>query len=344
LLEPSRTNLNSRSSDFNTAPWLKGSNALVNSNATTSPDGTANADRLIDNNSGGTGVVQLVQNFVNLTSGADYSVTIYLKSDQLSIVYLFLQGIDGANSLSAYINLSDGSVTNKSGTGTFTTTLQANGFYKVEVNFSMGAADTAFSFNVYPSQTAGSVSVDLDGTSSIFLFGMQIEAGSYPTSYIPTAGSTVTRNADSCSKTGISSLIGDSEGTLFFEASVFDNTETNTLRITDGTTANRVEFNFLSSSQFRLRVDVGSSVQVSTSTGTTTSNQTYKIAIKYANNDFAVWVDGIKLIADVTGTTFADGILTKIAFEGPSFYGNVKSVKYFPTALTDSELEALTQP
>ena len=184
----------------------------------------------------------------------------------------------------------------------------------------------------------------INTTATVYAWGGQLEEGSYATSYIPTNGSTVTRAADDVELTGVADLIGDSEGTLFFEASVFDNTEANTLRISDGTTANRVEFNFLSSSQFRLRVDVGSSVQVSTSTGTTTSNQTYKIAIKYANNDFAVWVDGINLIADVTGTTFADGILTKIAFEGPSFYGNVKSVKYFPTALTDSELEALTQP
>jgi len=177
---------------------------------------------------------------------------------------------------------------------------------------------------------------------TILMGGYQLEAGSYPTSYIPTSGSAVTRNEDLCELTGAANLIGDSEGTLFVEASVFDDTENNTLRISDGTTANRVEFNFLSSSQFRLRVDVAGSVQVSISSGTTTSNQTYKIANKYANNDFATWVDGIELITDATGATFANGILTKIAFEGPSFYGNVKQLTVFPTALTDSELQQLT--
>ena len=70
-----------------------------------------------------------------------------------------------------------------------------------------------------------------------------------------------------------------------------------------------------------------------------------KIAIKYKDNDFSAWVNGVQIGIGTSGTTPIG--LSELAFDGgdggQDFYGKVRSVKYFPTALTDEELENLTR-
>jgi len=340
LIEPSRTNLLTYSSDLTNPAW--GTTAVLQtSQSVTAPDGSGTVTKVAAES---VSDLHIIYQTIALTQGNEVTQTYFVKDAGLGFVQFYTAG--GALNYTNYLNLnlSTGVVETTNFTN-YSVVDFGDGWYKVSITKTTNGTGSGL-IGVCLINNASAVrrevwtGNDVDG---VYIWGAQLEEGSYPTSYIPTNGSTVTRAADDVELTGAADLIGDSEGTLFFEASVFDNTEANTLRISDGTTANRVEFNFLSSSQFRLRVDVGSSVQVSTSTGTTTSNQTYKIAIKYANNDFAVWVDGIELITDSSGATFADGVLNKIAFEGPSFYGNVKQLTVFPTALTDSELEALTQ-
>jgi hypothetical protein len=74
-------------------------------------------------------------------------------------------------------------------------------------------------------------------------------------------------------------------------------------------------------------------------------NTTIKIALKYAANDFALWVNGVEVLSDLSGSTFSDGVLTRFGFDAPNvapFYGNVKQLNVFPTALNDTQLENLT--
>ena len=62
-----------------------------------------------------------------------------------------------------------------------------------------------------------------DGTSGIYIWGAQLEEGSYATSYIPTNGGTATRLADVCNGAGNEQVINSTEGVFYFEGSALAN-------------------------------------------------------------------------------------------------------------------------
>jgi hypothetical protein len=182
----------------------------------------------------------------------------------------------------------------------------------------------------------------------VAVYGGQTEVGSYPTSYIPTDGSTVTRVKDQYSKTGISNLINSEEGVLFAEMSVLANDGTfKGISLSDGSASNKVRFyTNPTENQLSIRVTVGGVHQLNV-VYTLTDLKTYnKVALKYKANDFAFWVNGVEVKADLSGTTFASNTLNKLALSNGSgsdyFFGKVKQLQVFKTALTDPELAALT--
>jgi hypothetical protein len=191
--------------------------------------------------------------------------------------------------------------------------------------------------------TAGTLTSTITGTCT----KGQVEAGSYPTSYIPTVGGTVTRVVETCSGAGDVNTFNDSEGVLFAEISALANDGTvRRLSISDGSTANRIilEFN-ASSNTVRAFVVSANTIYYSASEVLSDTTNYNKVAIKYKQNDFALWINGFEFDVDNSGDTpinlsvmqFADGDNS-----GSRFYGNVKQIQYFDTALTDQELQQLT--
>jgi len=182
-------------------------------------------------------------------------------------------------------------------------------------------------------------------TGSLLLWGLQIEQGSYATSYIPTSGSTATRQADTANGAGVANVFNDSEGVLYAEISALaDDSTSRRISISDGTTGNRLTLELTSTSN---------TVRTFMFNGTTTMDMSYvvssatlnnKIATKYKTNDFALWINGFEIDTDYIGAvasgfeelTFDDG--------GGSlpFYGKTKEIGVYDTALTDAELEYLT--
>jgi hypothetical protein len=174
----------------------------------------------------------------------------------------------------------------------------------------------------------------------IYVYGAMSEIGSYPTSYIPTYGTSVTRAGEVFGGAGDSSTFNDSEGVLYAEIEAFANDGTNrVITISDGTTSNRVQIYFNYSNG--ITGGVAGQAVISFS-GDFTQNT--KLAFKYKVNDFALWVNGIEVGTDIVGS--APTGLNVINFDngasGSNFYGNTKQLIYFPTALSDSELATLT--
>ena len=177
----------------------------------------------------------------------------------------------------------------------------------------------------------------------IYIFGAQVEALTYPTSYIPTSGSTVTRAAETLNNAGNSDLINSTEGVLYAEISGFKNDSNyRTISLTDTSGANRI--NIWIWNDGRLRADLYSaSVEqfgVFLTYDMTTST---KIAVKYKVNDFSVWVNGVEVYTDSIGATPIG--LSKIDFSNGvlyPFYGKCKTVAVFSEALSDTELACLT--
>jgi hypothetical protein len=325
LLEPARTNLATHSEEFDNAAWTKlgagtGTAAVITANAGTAPDGNVTADRLVcDLNGGTTSADQsLIYDAITGTGGTVYSI--YVKSNTSSN-----QTFTFGNDLNGYTN------------GIATSEWQRFDYYK----------STASTRNLFIGTrgTTGS-----DDTLDLLIWGAQVEAGSYATSYIPTSGSTVPRAADVANGAGNSEVFNDSEGVLFADIAYPETqpSPNNRISISDGTTANRLLIQNVNSTANRLQfyVIVGSSTQADFYTNLSDIKLFNRIAFKYKSNDFSVWINGFEVLTDTSGNTFSNGTLSELNFDGGDgnndFYGKAKRIGYFDAVLTDAELEALT--
>jgi len=181
-----------------------------------------------------------------------------------------------------------------------------------------------------------------------FVSLIQYEQGEYPTSYIPTTASAVTRNQDVISATNIGSLLNDAEGGLYVKASVFSKTQNMMLSLSDDTLDNRLIFFIKVDNTILNNVRADGSSVFSVKKNGYNINQVFNLACKYAQNNFSYYVNGSKVGASVLGNTFANGTLNSLKFGnfngGFPFYGRISELIVFNNAPTDSELQTLTTP
>ena len=192
--------------------------------------------------------------------------------------------------------------------------------------------------------TAGSLTLTISGTVT----NIQLEVGSYATSLIPTSGGTVTRNQDIFTRDGIGSLINSTEGTIFVEMAALANDSTNRyISINDGSSTNRIIFKFGTSSNNISALGLGTATSFSLSYSSATITNMNKIALKYKVNDCALWVNGVEVATDTTFTAYTANTLNQINFSNYASSGQfldakVKQLQVYKTALTDTQLAALT--
>lgn len=313
LLEPSRENKINYSEIFTTS-WTRTGIATPTDVSVTAPDGSPSVQRLQTNNADGSIAFTYNTGF-NQVSGTTYTVSVYAKS------------YDGTDQLF-------GLFANGSGT-TYTGNLTATNEWQ-RFTYTFTAANTS---------TIGICKGVDELAFDILFWGFQIEVGSYATSYIPTSGSTATRQADVANGAGVANVFNDSEGVLFADIAALANDGTSRrISISDGTTGNRLTLELTSTSN---------TVRTFMFNGTTTMDMSYvvnsatlnnKIATKYKANDFAIWINGFEIDTDNIGAV-ASGF-SELAFDdgGGSlpFYGKAKGINVYQTALTDAELEYLT--
>jgi hypothetical protein len=335
LLEPQRTNLATYSEQFDDASWIK-INSSVTANADISPDGYTNADRIYDDAASGQ---HRVGKNISVVSATTYTFSVFAKKGSLRYCYLLTTA--GGASDRYYFDLQDGvSITAGGKIEDY-----GSGWYRISAQVTAAATgNELFAFNLTNSSSSPTYSGT--GTGYHMIYGYQVEAGSYATSYIPTTTASVTRNADQVFKTGISSLIGQTEGTMFVECSALADDATNRrITISDGTANNRIYISYKNYTN-QLRIDVisaGSSVFDSTYT-IADITQTAKIAVAYKLNDFAFYVNGVQAAVDTSGAVPTS--MSVFKFEdgagGNVFFGKVNQAILFPTRLTNAELATLT--
>jgi hypothetical protein len=178
----------------------------------------------------------------------------------------------------------------------------------------------------------------------MYFWGAQAEVSSYATSYIPTTSASATRVADACFKTGISSLIGQSEGTLFAQFNKpIDSVNAFRLNLSDGTANNWVFIGF-EGLGFRGYIRASNSVILTNNfSGTANVN---KIAIAYKSGDYAIYHNGTQIVTGSSSFTF-NGTLSEINVgENPSddnyAVGQIAEILVSKTRLTNAELASLT--
>ena len=210
-----------------------------------------------------------------------------------------------------------------------------------------------FEFTVTTNST--SIDVGFNGQSTntdILIWGFQIEQQPYATSYIPTNGAIATRLADVATNSGNATLINSTEGALYLELEVtpFDS-GIKGVEISDGSTSNIISLYFVggaSSTSLNARFQVGgTNVFQQQIKANMNYNQNYKIAFKWEQDNFKIYVDGVLEYSLLSGNTFGANILSNIDFNyvGSSsfnFYGKAKALAVYKEALTDAQLQSLT--
>lgn len=341
LIEEQRTNLMTYSEDLSNAAWLK-SNVTVTANAVVAPDGTTTADKLVDS---ATNSVHSITQAISVTSGTAYTVTFYAKAAERSFLIIQLFG----GSTFAYFNLSTGVVGTTSGSPTATSVTPAgNGWYRCSITATAGTTGSVNCI-VYVAATDGNATYAGDGTSGIYLWGGQYEAGAFATSYIPTVASTVTRSADVASVNTLSPWYNATEGTLFaqYDEYISSSSITNQVfaSLNDGTSSNEMllyrsgggfDARFAILTSGALQADVATSVTIA-------QNTVYKTAGAYKLNDIAASTSG-----NTPGTDASATIPTVSALQigggrsTTAFSGHIRRLAYYPRRLTNAELQALT--
>ena len=173
----------------------------------------------------------------------------------------------------------------------------------------------------------------------------QMELGAYATTWVPTTTAAVTRLADAASKTGVSSLIGQTEGTLFLDFVNRNYLNTGLLTqftISGGDATNRCRI-FIENGLLQSVVRVAGVDVAAFSSGAPTANAQFKVALAYKQNDFVMYVNGTQIGTDTSGNVPA---CSRIGFDnGGGFIGNdqyINQAALFTTRLTNAQLAQLT--
>ena len=358
LVEESRTNLLLRSEDLQDTYWI-GLNVARTSGSIANPRGSLTADLLRENSSGG------FHELFKSNMGADgiYTLSVFAKKGP-GDRYLNLCISSGpSNALSLRVNLLTGvasSIYSEGATfssATSSVTPFANGWYRVALGFTTSSF-FAVQLALSPSDIAptagnfGLVSYVGDGTSGIYLWGAQLEAGYIPTSYIPTEGTTVTRAADVASISGnnFSSWYNQSEGTVFAEATpIGDNNSNQFVYVAAQGTSIAEEIFLLKSpgtNSITNTIRSSSSFQFSNgSDGLSPFGSRFKNAIGASSTSTNSAVNGVLQGLDVSVTMPTVDNLVIGRRANDTFLGNflIKRLTYWPTRLSNETLQGITQ-
>jgi hypothetical protein len=348
LIEESRTNLLSRSEEINDAVWVKALVPPVSivADVAVAPNGTTTADILrpatLPSNTN-----KIERLGLTLTNVA-HTATVFLKSSGYNFAELIIgNNVSYTKFATAYFDLSTGQFVSSRNT-TYTVASQSitsfgNGWYRCSLTVITDANSTGV-FNITCGSTSNpTASFTGDGTSGILIWGAQLEAGSFPTSYIPTTTASVVRSVDLCSITGAAftgfwnrfagtCVIGVGSSVAVGGRFVSNNSAARVLEIWSASLLSNIDF-----------LEVSGGQEVRLATGIT---YPIKVGLAYAINDYQTSYNGLLGGFDTnTGGTIPDPNALHIGNLGgsaPRLTGHIASIRYFKKRLSNAKLQALT--
>ena len=336
LVEPSAQNLALQSENFGTT-WSPnqliafGSGSVLNTTGTLDPYGTNVSDLIVASTV--SGVQHRIDQTTTSASGS-YTFSVFVKAAGYNFTWLRI------GTVGAFFNLSNGAITGTSAGIVASSQNYGNGWYRCIISKASSSANEVLRINII--QTDGVTDFAGDGTSGIYVFGAQYETGSIATTYIPTTTAAVSRAADVISASGalVSGLIGQTEGTMYFEVSDVKGVGTGTgnpaLAIRDKGFTNWIGLISNSvSTPFRIQVR---------STTTTLINYTSaiaegKAAIAYSASGAVVYVNGVEVASTATNPNLT---LNLVRMEQYMTF-KVKSLALYTTRLSNDQLAELTR-
>lgn len=353
LVEESRTNLLLRSEEFGTSPWsVTSANASVSANQEISPNGTLTADKLVEDTSAST--FHRVQQSVTLAAGS-VTYSVYLKAAGRNFALLVVFNGTNSRHIDVKFNLLNGTVDTVSN-GSASITNVGNGWFRCSVTSTTTVSASNIAYVYAASVAGGGATYEAytgDGTSGLYIWGAQLEAGAFPTSYIPTVASSVTRSTDNAIMTGtnFTSWYNSTEGTLFAAARINALGGLNypgIAYVDDGTVNNCIGFyiNDAGSDNIGAEAYISNVAQYGLSSSAIVPNQLNKVISAYKVNDFAA-------VFSMSGTVGTDAsgsiptvnrlIIGLLRGGNAPLNGTISQLSYYPKRLTNSQLQNLTK-
>ena len=332
LIEEARTNLVLQSENFATT-WGQSGSPTVSTNTTVAPDNTTTGDTI-----GSTATGSYVFQSITFTGDGTKAFSIFIKQGTSTVNRLFVRdttaGINrGLTDVTWTVGVPSVVVTNGS---LLSLTQLSNGWYRVQVAVDSVVAANSNQLRIQPDTATG--------TGTVILWGAQLENGAFPTSYIPTTTTALTRAADVASVNTLSPWFNATEGTLFAESSVNYTVPATffplAASLNDNSSNNRIEVGYLTTVVAGFEVSVGGVSQAGLYPST--AAQVRRTAGAYAANDFAVSTNSSAPTTDTSGSIPS---VTRLALGTRTSGGTVihlRRVTYYPRRLSNAELQALT--
>ena len=273
LLEPSRTNLIRYSEYFDGSYWTK-DRVTISNNATTSPEGKLNASKIIEDSQNG------VHRIFRTISGTNNVLSFFAKADERQWISVF-----SSDASYSYFNVGDGTLGTIASGSTATIEDYGNGWYRCSLhNF----YSTTAIINIATGNGVGGYQGD--GTSGLYIYGIQVEEASYPTSYIPNhSGGSVTRGEDALTSLNITSLVTGTPFTWFLDLNEWQGSDTNVGNLYLSNSPSRIEL--------RVRNDgyriLYNAINAGTLYPISASKTARKFCIKYDGSNFKLFLDGV---------------------------------------------------
>ena len=342
LIEETRTNL---ITDSETLGSLNAATGF--SNIGIAPNGTQTADLLVANTANSE---HYSDKSASVNNTVTYSYTVYAKTYAGARLCMRIATTGTAY---AFYNLETGVITSGLGTQFVSADMTAvgNGWWRCRLTFTASSTGTA----VIRCHTAGPTDTFVyagNNWAGIYLWGWQVEVGTFATSYIATSGGTATRNADVPVMTGtnFSSWYDNSQGTLFAQASSFTNTSAsgNPVAVASLGTAtnNRIQVRFVSNmAAFAPRLVANGASILAGGPSTTTSNVQYKQAVSYQSGNTVAYGSGALIESNTSPFVLFNVTSMDIGFgnTSDSLNGHIQKIAYYAERLTATQLQALTQ-
>ncbi len=362
LIEESRTNQMIYSSDI-TGDTAQ--NGTITGDATTAPDGTTTADKYAANSTNGIHRVDMPFTSGQITNSTAYTFSVFVKANGYDKLHIRYAGYNADNHGLGY-DLSDGTTFagKFDGTGSLDAVTSSsmiaypNGWYRCSFTFTTaadaasGVAQTLY----YISNSEATTNFAGDGSSGMYFWGAQMEAGSFPTSYIPTSGSTVTRAADIAKITGtnFTDFYNQTEGTVFSSHQQYsgqsDTQNTYVYQISNATSSS-VAFRLIDKNNYYSNPARLTATQwandVALQKPDATNGERIKTAFACKVNDAAVSYDGADVLTDTSLDMNSDQTIMSIGCfpHTPQAFlnGHIQQISYYNKRLTNAQLQGLTQ-
>jgi hypothetical protein len=346
LLEPQRLQKIQYSEDIES--WSTTGVITKENNVSISPDGTLNAGTITSNASNFDRITQTISVSANSTyTGSLFIKKVQSQTNYMGIGFIFTGGttdvgyviFDAVNGIAVSADARIDVISEVKDFGDY---------WRLQSTATDNGSNTSLQFNIYATLSTNGTTTGLGISSPRTIWGIQLEQGSYATSYIPTSGQSggVTRVADNAYQQNVTQVIGQSEGTMFIE---FTPKDSSTLQIlyqakSSSGVVGQVDIR-LQGGLIRALANDGGGSQFFMNGGSYTVGTKYKVAVRYKLNDSKLYINGTDTASDTT-CSFTSSSLDQVSFADSlsSFLPSVDIVdsRLYNTALTDAELEKLT--